>query len=696
VAASAELAVENAGLEALLARLERSERAVLGGLARFRRPFAESACPAVARALGESDSGGAVRIWRRLSAVGLVAPTRTDVRRLGGDGGEALWHVPHLVRGELPEIREPQSEVDAAAARHLLLRIESEGLSGLERLDLYEAIVEHGIDGRGWGLAGVAALEVLTPLTHLGEWRRGRDLGDSWLARARNASDTLSKALFEASVVFRLAALHRLLGEPETARGLLEQALKGLRWFQEQPVDDEEIRQIRQRLSRVTYELAILDENQGHNLKARAHLQESLVLDKELGDLAGYSASLNLLAILDIRECRYDEAKAHLEEALPIQMELGDMKGYAAALHQLAIVDENQGRYEDARARFQESLDLKEGMGDVQGYAASLHQLAILDWHEGLYEESRVRLQESLDLKKRIGDLKGYAASLHQLAILAENQGRYVEARERLQQSLEILKKLGSLRDCSASLHQLGILDGKQGRHDEARAHFQESLDMDRKLGNLQGVAASLHHLAILARNESRYEDARSYLQQSLDIFQGLRDPQGYSKTLHELGSTAVATGNIDEAERHWRASIEIKERLGDTVGVAMTKLGLGQVRLLKDPDEALGLLEAAVSVLREKGRDELKQAEAILKQAVELFLRHIGTTLAKAKNDAARAVVHYWRGICYRLLDDESEARKNLETSLKLSRRLAQPAAVRAIRAQLARLNRNVPENSK
>ncbi len=647
LAVSAELASEDARVGLLLERLRPVERAVLEGLARFRQPFTRSACPAVLLAVAEEGGSDAVALWQRLGVFGLVAPARFDARLLGGEEGPGLWQVPQLVRGELSGLDASRPAIDAAAARHLYMRLTTEQPDSYGLLQLAESVVEHGIDGYEWKPIAVVAGGVLGLLNHNGEWRRTRELGETWLQRAGEPGGPAWKMLFRAVVSIQLATAQRVLGEPETARQLLESAGDRLR----QLGDSMENELASAFVAKLYHELGILHTNQGRYAEARQYLHHSVEIKEKLGNLQGHGASLSALADLESKQGRYDEARQLLRKALDILKVLKDSWDYASYLHQLAGLDARQGRYDEARQHLRQSLEIKETLGDRHGYAASLHELAILD----------------------------------------SEQGRYAEARQHLRESLSILNNLDNRRGFAASLHELAKLETNQGRYEEARQHLRESLDISEKLGDWHGYATSLHELARVEFQQGLYEETRQHLNKSLEIREKLGDRHGYAVSLHQLASLEAATGHPDEAARNWQVSIRIAEKVGDRVGAARSRVQLGQILQTRKPAEAVLLIEAGAEILQAIDARDAGLAQEILQNAVKVIRRELDPALEKADNDVDRSGILYLRGLCRRLSGCRNEALADLRTSLELNLRLANPVAVWAVRAELRRLGEPV-----
>ena len=118
--------------------------------------------------------------------------------------------------------------------------------------------------------------------------------------------------------------------------------------------------------------------SQGDYASARALYEESLAIERELGDKAGIATSLNNLGLVAKAQGDYASARALHEESLAIWRELGNKAGIAMSLNNLGNVAYAQGDYTSARALHEESLGIKRELGDKAGIAKSLYNLGEL------------------------------------------------------------------------------------------------------------------------------------------------------------------------------------------------------------------------------------------------------------------------------------------------------------------------------
>src|SRR5206468_1048879 len=95
------------------------------------------------------------------------------------------------------------------------------------------------------------------------------------------------------------------------------------------------------------------------------------------------SKALNGAGVLARMLGDYVSARACLEESLAILREIGGRSGTAYLLNNLGMVDTAQGEYAAARADLAESLDISREMGNKISIAASLNGLGNLVFYQG-------------------------------------------------------------------------------------------------------------------------------------------------------------------------------------------------------------------------------------------------------------------------------------------------------------------------
>jgi predicted ATPase/DNA-binding SARP family transcriptional activator/uncharacterized protein HemY len=303
--------------------------------------------------------------------------------------------------------------------------------------------------------------------------------------------------------------------------------------------------------ARALHGAGLLTLRQGDYAAARALLEESLVISRELDDAWGIAWSLNNLGNVASLQGEYEAARALLEEGLAIFRELADQEGVTVSLCDLGRMAIRQQDYEAARALLEQSLTLSRELGNHRVIALSLGALGTVAGEQGEDEAARALLEESLAIFRELGDQQGIAWSLYDLGNAAMRQGDYAAAREYLEQSLALGRELGSYRDIAHALGALGHLERETGEYARCAGHYRESLALGQSRDDRGAIARALEEFAGLAGRQRRWERAVRLLAAAEGVAQTLGRslpvavPEEYQRTLDgaraALGEAAFA-----------------------------------------------------------------------------------------------------------------------------------------------------------
>jgi len=141
----------------------------------------------------------------------------------------------------------------------------------------------------------------------------------------------------------------------------------------------------------------------GHYGEARAYLEESLKIAREIGDRARVAAVLQPLGIAALGQGDVSTARGHLEEALALARELGNRRELAAALNQLAQLHRAEGALDAAEPLYAQVLTLARELGDRETVAIGLLNLAIVAIGRGSDDGVPTMLLEALAIAEEIG-----------------------------------------------------------------------------------------------------------------------------------------------------------------------------------------------------------------------------------------------------------------------------------------------------
>ncbi|MEM7133592.1 MAG: tetratricopeptide repeat protein [Chloroflexota bacterium] len=258
-----------------------------------------------------------------------------------------------------------------------------------------------------------------------------------------------------------------------------------------------------------------------------------------------------------------EQALSLYEESLTIQKQIGDDKDRSATLHELANLHRIRGDLDQAFNLYNESLEIKDRLGDIQGRSATLHELANLYRIRGDLSQALSLYNESLDIQKKIGDIKGLSASLHLLANVYVIQGDLDRALSLYNESLDIKDKLDDIQGRSATLHELAYVYSIRGDLDRALSLYDEAFKIDEINGDIQGRAATLSQMANIRMRQKEWIEAEQLLEKALQLSKKLGDISSVAYNLGKLGQVATANGSLSIARQRYADALQIFNRLG-------------------------------------------------------------------------------------------------------------------------------------
>ena len=165
---------------------------------------------------------------------------------------------------------------------------------------------------------------------------------------------------------------------------------------------------------------------------------------------------------------RYAEARAHLEESLAIGREIGDTGRVAAALQFLALAALGQGDSAKARHYLEEALALAQSLGNRREVAAALNALAQVHRAEGAFDVAEPLYRRVVDLARELVDREVIGIGLLNLAMVSIVRGRVDEAAGMLQEVIAAAEDSGSKPLVQSALEVTAGLAA--ARDDDARA----------------------------------------------------------------------------------------------------------------------------------------------------------------------------------------------------------------------------------
>ncbi len=195
---------------------------------------------------------------------------------------------------------------------------------------------------------------------------------------------------------------------------------------------------------------------------------EALAASSGMGTTPERARALDAAARLALHGDAAGQARAWLEASLVIWRELDDRPGIQACLANLGFAASKLGDWPAARAWFEESLALARELRNQRAIALVLENLGVMAAYLGDHETALGRLEEALRIMRSIGDPTRVANSLANLGMLALYRDRVDEAGARYAESLRILERLDTPQCLAECLEGFAWIAARRGRPERA------------------------------------------------------------------------------------------------------------------------------------------------------------------------------------------------------------------------------------
>jgi tetratricopeptide (TPR) repeat protein len=275
---------------------------------------------------------------------------------------------------------------------------------------------------------------------------------------------------------------------------------------------------------------------------------------------------------------RFGQAADHLQQALILCRQIGDRLGEARALGNLGTVYWSLSRYRRAVDQFQQTLTLVREIDDHVMEVRTLDNLGLVHWRLGRYREAVGYLEQALALSRDIGDRYGEPRALAGLGLVHQRLGHHQQATDHHQQALTLSRDIGD-RDLEAHvLTGLGLVHQRLGHHQQATDHHRQALTLFREIGNRGAEADSLNSLGEALLADGQFDQARTQHSAALSLANQTGELYEQARAHNGLAHTHHATGGTDQARHHWQLALAVYANLdvpeADQVRTCLAALG--------------------------------------------------------------------------------------------------------------------------
>ena len=252
-----------------------------------------------------------------------------------------------------------------------------------------------------------------------------------------------------------------------------------------------------------------------------------------------------------------EEALRNYQQSLEINRQLGQKRGVAANLNEIAQVQTMLGKQDAALASYKEALQLRRDIGAKKESGDILIDIGDLYQSRGQYDAALDAYKQSLQIQRDAGDETYQALCLNDIGNVYLNRGDNDNALTYLQQALQLREKLNVPADIADTLHNVGDAYANVGQYEQAMSNYMRALDLDRKAGDKVAGAGLSHSMALVFAAQGRYGAAVNAAQDAIKPLQdaGEKSPRmaqflaDYGDALARAGRIAEAGKPVEEAE---------------------------------------------------------------------------------------------------------------------------------------------------
>jgi tetratricopeptide (TPR) repeat protein/predicted Ser/Thr protein kinase len=413
--------------------------------------------------------------------------------------------------------------------------------------------------------------------------------------------------------------------------------------------------------------------------EALRNFNDSMEINRRLGQKRGVAASLSMIAEIDESLGKIDDGLKSYNEALQIRREIGAKKEAGDTLINIASLYYDRGQYDKALPIFKEALQVQRDAGDEAYQAMCLTSIGSVYLAKGQNEDALTYFQQALQLREKINVPTNVAETLTQLGEAYVSLGQTDQALPSYMRALDLYRKAGEIRgaaEVSMSLSQLFTLQGRIG---PAVGAMQDAVAGLRNSGDKGAtMATALAESADVLARAGRPEEAAKNLNEAKSLAASLKSDSVDGTLFNAEGDLHYYQGNLKAASDFYAAAARLAERTSNPSFELTARLNLARVALAQNRGKAVsGELRNLVQKADKQGRRAVSvQASVALAEAL---MQDHNWTAARQELDRAlpkaekiglqmdQVRIHYLLGLAIQSSGNSSESALQFRSALNV-----------------------------
>ncbi|MFN7975637.1 MAG: AAA family ATPase [Acidobacteriota bacterium] len=328
---------------------------------------------------------------------------------------------------------------------------------------------------------------------------------------------------------------------------------------------------------------------------AEAHEVHLRTLDQArvLCDPASLSLSLRSVAYSLLETGHPDEAVPRLEESLAINREVGDLRNEGLTLRLLGLVKEQLGELAAAELLFRRAVAILEDIGSPHEKFISVMALCQLLIVRSESEESYALAQRLVALARAAGEARDVPTALSVLGLAQHVRRDTAGARASWEEALPLFRAAKNLRgELCVLVNHAAVLIEEQ-RLDEALLLYERSRHLAVETGDGHVESSASRSMADVHLRMGHPARAREEVDRALGVARAIRYRLDEALALGTLAEIERLTGDLHAADRALEEGAAILRSCGETIGELGFFIASGHHRLARGESAAAILDEA-------------------------------------------------------------------------------------------------------
>jgi serine/threonine protein kinase/tetratricopeptide (TPR) repeat protein len=432
----------------------------------------------------------------------------------------------------------------------------------------------------------------------LGQRSRQQEIVDELvsLLAPRGASERLAQAYL------RQGDLATLLKRFDAADRSLSTALRLCRERGDVPVE-----------RNVQRSLGLLRWHEGRLGEALVIMQNTLAIDRELGEELAIAGDLANLGVILRNMGDFPRAIATLQEAIAMPALESDATMLIYGLQALANVYRELGDLDNVLATLQRANEVSRVLLLPIQRSFNLMGLAHLYLQQNQIDESLQTYEEAIALSRRARHADGLVQSLRARGEVLFGICRYDEALPHFQEAASLFSQLDDRAGEAEMWTRVATVLERSGDSASAESAWEKVRVLRIKTGDAHGQLDALEGIARSARKRGALpEQAIAHAEAALTLACTLGEEHREAALRNTLGILNWESGRYFQALRQYEQALVLLRKLGDKVheGLALNSLAVTLTKLSRH-EEARTALEESIRLNRETG-EQLLEAHAL------------------------------------------------------------------------------------